>query len=126
MNKILILSLLLTSGVASAFGLEDKVAFESVSHKNRIAILQEAENCIQNAQSHEDYEECEKKEKQGREEHKKEMFSLRKDQFLKKIDDRLASVRPGSKWEIKLTEAKSCLQNAQNRDEAKKCRPNRR
>ncbi|HES75760.1 MAG TPA: hypothetical protein ENO09_01990 [bacterium] len=40
---------------------------ESRSHQARIAILQEAEICIQQAQNREAYRACEEKEKAGRE-----------------------------------------------------------
>jgi hypothetical protein len=69
---LLAASALLVSGLAQAAPENDALfeqfkQLESRSHHGRIAILQEAEICIQQAQDREAYRVCEKNEKAGRE-----------------------------------------------------------
>ena len=112
MKRVLVLSIFVVLGLNAA-NLEDKVAVESVSHKNRIAVLAEAEKCIQNAKTKEEYKQCEKMEKEGRKKNKEELFEIRKANMIKKLDARI----------LKIEETKRCIANAQNKEDVKNCRP---
>ena len=125
MVKIL-LSILFVSLGLSASNLDTKVEIESKSHKNKIGILEDAEKCIQKVETKRDYKKCEKAEKQGRKGHQKEMFSLRKEEKLKMIDERISSMDPDSPRVAKMTKVRNCLQRASSREEAKMCKPKHR
>lgn len=75
LSSALIVTTLIFSSIASAAPaptperqalFEQFKQIESRSHQGRIAILQEAEICIQQAQNREAYRACEEKEKAGR------------------------------------------------------------
>lgn len=112
MKKILGLTTLLVISLNAAT-VEDKVEIESLSHKNRIAILQEAEKCIQNAKTKEEYKRCEKIEKDGRKKNKEELLEVKKEKLIQKLDKRI----------LKIEQMKECIKNAQDNKAFQQCRP---
>ena len=107
-----------TTGVL-AQDISNKVDRESYSHNKRIQILQDADECIKNAKTKEDYQQCERTEKQGRKALKGEMknmnISQAKERILSKINERIA----------RLQQSKDCVINAQSKDELRACKPKR-
>lgn len=84
MSKTLLSLILLSlSGLASANEvpasnvpqplLDKRKAIESHSHRSRIRILEEADRCIQAANTPQDYRACEQKERQARERLREEL-----------------------------------------------------
>lgn len=121
MRVLLSIATMLAVSVTSilAQDISAKVEKESFSHNKRIEILQDADECIKNAQSKVEYKECEMKEKQARKSLKGEMknmsISQAKEKILSRLDGRMA----------KLQAAKECVINAQTKEELKSCRPQR-
>ena len=99
--------------------ISNKVERESYSHNKRIQILQEADECIKNAKTKEEYKQCEKSEKKARKSLKGDMkgmnLSQAKERILSKIDERMA----------RLQQSKECVENAQSKDELRACKPKR-
>jgi hypothetical protein len=107
---------LLTAGFGIAFadpnqGLEKAVDIESYSHQERIKILQEADACIHNAKTREEYKACEEKEKQEREQLRQKIFEMRKQELLNKLNN-----HPNIPQSIK-----DCVANATNHEQLKIC-----
>jgi hypothetical protein len=108
---------LLTAGFGVAFadpnqGLKKAVDIESYSHQERIRILQEADTCIHNAKTKEEFRACEEKERQEREQLKQKVFEMRKQELLNKINN-----NPNTPQRIK-----DCVINATNHEQLKACR----
>jgi flagellar motility protein MotE (MotC chaperone) len=114
-NVLLKMAVLLTVGSSVAFanqkGLEKTVDIESYSHQERIKILQEADVCIHNAKTKEEYRACEEKEKQEREQLRQKVFEMRKQALLDKINS-----HPNIPQSIK-----DCVANATNHEQLKVC-----
>jgi hypothetical protein len=107
---------LLTAGLGIAFadpnqGLQKTVDTESYSHQERIKILQEADTCIHNAKTREEYRACEEKEKQEREQLKQKVFEMKKQELLNKLNS-----HPNIPQSIK-----DCVANATNHEQLKAC-----
>jgi hypothetical protein len=107
---------LLTVGFGVSFanpnqGLEKAVDIESYSHQERIRILQEADQCIHNAKTREEYRSCEEKERQEREQLKQKIFEMRKQNLLNELSN-----RPNVPQSIK-----DCVANATNHEQLKSC-----
>jgi ABC-type glutathione transport system ATPase component len=107
---------LLTAGFGVAFanpnqGIGKAVDIESYSHQERIKILQEADTCIHNAKTKEEYKACEKKEKQEREQLRQKIFEMRKQELLEKLNN-----HPNIPQKIK-----DCVANATNHEQLKAC-----
>jgi hypothetical protein len=107
---------LLTVGFDISFanpnqGLEKVVDIESYSHQERIKILQEADTCIHNAKTREEYRVCEEKEKQKREQLKQRIFEMRKQELLNRLNN-----HPNVPQSIK-----DCVANATNHEQLKAC-----
>jgi hypothetical protein len=107
---------LLTAGFGIAFadpnqGLEKAVDIESYSHQERIKILQEADTCIHNAKTKEEFRDCEEKEKQEREQLRQKIFEMRKQELLNKLNN-----HPNIPQSIK-----DCVANATNHEQLKVC-----
>lgn len=92
--KKLVLAVVLSgfSFSSLAIGLADQVANESSSHNDRIAILQEAEACIQSSDTKAEYLACGEKEKQARKALRGKRFETRKNTILKNIANRRAAL----------------------------------
>lgn len=117
MKKTVLLGLSLATTVLMAsddFG--QRREMESHSHQERINNLQNADRCINSAQTKEAYQKCEMEEKQNREAMRTESFSQRKSMMLQKIDERMQ----------KGAAMKSCISAANSQEELKKCMPERR
>jgi erythromycin esterase-like protein len=112
---------LLTAGFGIAFAdpnqelknqeLESIKNIESYSHQERIKILQEADTCIRNAKTMEEYRACEKKEKEEREQLRQKIFEMKKQELLNKLNS-----RPNIPQSIK-----DCVVNATNHEQLKAC-----
>jgi hypothetical protein len=107
---------LLTAGFGIAFadpnqGLEKAVNIESYSHQERIKILQEADACIHNAKTKEEFRACEEKEKQEREQLRQKVFEMRKQELLNKLNS-----YPNIPQSIK-----DCVANATNHEQLEAC-----
>jgi hypothetical protein len=105
-----------TAGFGIAFadpnqGLKKAVDIESYSHQERIKILQEADTCIHNAKTREEYRACEEKEKQEREQLRQKIFEMRKRELLNKLNN-----HPNIPQNIK-----DCVANATNHEQLKAC-----
>jgi hypothetical protein len=100
-NLTIGLLMLSFSGIAFA-GFEERANMERKSHKERIAILEEAEQCVNNAKTRDEYATCERKENQARSELKQRSFEEKKAFMLKKINERRSA----------LGEAESCVKAA--------------
>ncbi|MBX0311437.1 MAG: hypothetical protein JHC31_06625 [Sulfurihydrogenibium sp.] len=116
MKKSLLTIALLTVGFSIAFAdpnqeLKKAIDIESYSHQERIKILQEADNCIHNAKTREEYKACEEKEKQEREQLRQKIFEMRKQELLEKLNS-----RPNIPQKIK-----DCVANATNHEQLKAC-----
>lgn len=104
-------------GVITSMVNANMVADESYSHNKRISILQEADECIKNSKSKQEYTACEKKEKNDRAELKKEM----KQKKLQKLDNKIASMQEGKRKD-RMINMKNCLSAAKSKDEHKNCK----
>jgi hypothetical protein len=117
MKKNLLKALaLLTVGFGIAFANPDQelkkvVDIESYSHQERIRILQEADTCIHNAKTREEYKACEEKERQAREQLKQKIFEMRKQELLNRLNN-----HPNIPQSIK-----DCAANATNHEQLKAC-----
>jgi ribosomal protein L16 Arg81 hydroxylase len=116
MKKGLLAIALLIAGFTVAFagpnqGLKKAVDIESYSHQERIKILQEADTCIHNAKTREEYKACEQKEKQEREQLRQKIFEMRKQELLNKLNS-----HPNIPQSIK-----DCVANATNHEQLKVC-----
>jgi hypothetical protein len=107
---------LLTAGFGIAFAdpnqeVKKAVDIESYSHQERIKILQEADTCIHNAKTKEEFRACEEKEKQEREQLRQKIFEMRKQELLNKLNS-----HPNIPQSIK-----DCVANATNHEQLKVC-----
>jgi hypothetical protein len=91
--------------------LQKVIDIESYSHQERIRILQEADQCIHNAKTKEEYRACEEKEKQEREQLKQKVFEMRKQNLLNELSN-----HPNVPQSIK-----DCVANATNHEQLKAC-----
>jgi hypothetical protein len=117
MKKVLLKAgLLLTVGFGVVFAepsqdLQRAIDIESYSHQERIRILQEADACIHNAKTKEEYRACEEKEKQERKQLRQKVFEMRKQMLLDKINS-----RPNIPQSIK-----DCVVNATDHKQLEAC-----
>jgi hypothetical protein len=116
MKKGLLTIALLTVGFGVAFAepsqdLQRAIDIESYSHQERIRILQEADACIHNAKTKEEYRDCEEKEKQERKQLKQKVFEMRKHALLDKINS-----HPNIPQSIK-----DCVANATGHEQLRAC-----
>jgi hypothetical protein len=116
MKKGLLTVALLTVGFGVSFAepsqdLQRAIDIESYSHQERVRILQEADACIHNAKTKEEYRACEEKEKQEREQLRQKVFEMRKQALLDKINS-----HPNIPQSVK-----DCVANATNHEQLKAC-----
>lgn len=124
-----LLLITLASASVSTFAetrLDAKKEIESYSHHARIEILQIADQCIQKAETQEDYAECEKKEQQAREENKKQVFLLHKEKIVSKIEERMKKAPEHSEHYAKSKAVLSCAKSAKDGKTLKACLPERK
>lgn len=117
--KKIILSTLIISTAIFANNIDTKIQSESKSHNARINILQEADKCIHNAKTKEDYKNCELKEKEARKAYKANRKKEKQANFLKKKEMIIQKIEEKQK---RLEEAKTCIEQAKTHRDFKACR----
>ena len=111
MKKAISLIILGTLSLTAA-DLNQKNQIETKSHKTRIEILKEAEQCISNVKSPQEFKACEKKAKEASKAFKNASFEDKKEFVIYWIDKRIET----------LNKLKNCFESTQNMKEMRECR----
>lgn len=117
MKKLLLILIIPT--FLMSFSLEDRINNESNSHNKRIKMLQEADQCINEAKTIGEYKACEKEENQTRKKYKEENFEQIKANILKRINN---AISRNLEQNRQLFEVKSCVKQSITKEDLDVCK----